>query len=376
MMLNAIIAIGCSLMYVLPFTITFAIARFFGGFVCGLAANSTTYNFEMSPIEVVGAYGCAFQINICTGILIAYSMALPLPLSDFESSAWTNWVYPILLLPIVFAALQLGLLYFYFVHDTPKWLVDNGRIKDAQAILALIYTPSRAERELDNLQPGQNDYRDDQSANSDDYMLGKESGGEVGYLDLLKRPHLKPTLIGFGLSVLSQACGINVIIFYSTELLKRAGGEGTVHWMTVLVGLANLLPTFATPFIIERLGRKLMMVIGYIGMAACNILVAYFSSINANPWLVLTCILVYLAFYEMSIGTVFWIYIAETMIDKSIGIAVGINWLTAAIVVGTLLALLSPDALGLFGTFYFYGALCILSLIFILVFVHESKREE
>mmetsp|Transcript_14668 Transcript_14668/g.27190 ORF Transcript_14668/g.27190 Transcript_14668/m.27190 type:complete len:315 (+) Transcript_14668:450-1394(+) len=309
---------------------------------------------------------------ICTGILIVYLLGVPLPLEDFSSS-WNNWVYVILVVAAAFAVLQIYLLTFHYVHETPKWLVDHGHPEEAKTVLGMIFTTERVEREFDNLTPDNKEVEEDHSVSSQEFLLAKELR-EVSFTDLFRPPLLKPTLIGISLGVLGQGSGINVIIFCSTELLTLAGGASNVHWMTVMVGVANLVPTFFCPVLVEKFGRKTILVWGFVGMAICNIIVGFCSSVDANPWVFVGFMLVFLVCFELSIGTVFWVYCSETMIDKSLGIAAAINWVAGAVVVGTLLFLISPDSLGISGTFYLYGGLCVFAWVFLVLFVPESKR--
>lgn len=372
----------------LPFTSTFAFARLLGGIVTGLGSTASAMysklqkDIEVCPKKVAGAYGCSLQILLTFGIFIAYCLCIPLPVFDFESP-WNYWVYSLFIIPAGFALLQLALFHFYFIYDTPKWLVDNGRSPEALAFLETIYHKQEADRELRKLEGSDVEMQDNQSVNSEDLILPKGSK-EITYSSLLKSPNLGPLIIGCckissALAILSQGSGINVIIFYSTEIMLKAGGASRVHYMTALVGLANMLPTLLCSLLIEsnlksETGRKALMLVGFIGMAICNFIIGYSSEMGANPWVVVAFILVFLIFFEFSIGTIFWVYCSETMIDKSVGIAVAVNWTAATFVVGTLLELISQ--IGLAGTFYFYGSISAFSIFFILIFVPESKNHK
>jgi SP family sugar porter-like MFS transporter len=118
-----------------------------------------------------------------------------------------------------------------------------------------------------------------------------------------------------------------------------------------------------------------MLLQGTAGMCVCNVLTGFFSYTDSNPWLIVTFILVFLCFFESSLGTVLWIYLSETMVDQAVGIAVALNWVVAGIVVGTLLFFVSPSVLNVYGTFFLYGALCVFIFIFILIVIPESKKK-
>jgi FtsH-binding integral membrane protein len=150
--------------------------------------------------------------------------------------------------------------------------------------------------------------------------------------------------------------------------------------MTVLVGVANFIPTCICPFIIDRtlhtgFGRKPIMAIGSLGIIICNFVIGYCSWAEVNPWVVVGFILVFLVFFEFSYGPIFWVYCSETMIDKSVGICAAVNWIACSVIVMTLLALVSPTVLGVSGTFFLYGVISVVGLVIILAFVPESKKQ-
>lgn len=338
---------------------------------------SKTYpDNEVAPLEVSGTYGSMLQFQLTFGIFVSYVMGIPLPTSDFNS-VWNKWLYALFLFPISVACLQLYLLMFKFKLDTPKWLVENGRSDDAYVLLQDIYIGTRAKAELTKLEEG--------ARQSDELgeMLLDNKKPEVTFKELFSKPHLKPLLIGCckispALSIMQQLSGINVIIFYSTVLLKQEGGASNVHYMTAMLGFVNMAATLICLAFVEsklhlEFGRKLMLLQGTVGMCICNVLTGLFSVTESNPWLILTFILIFLCFFESSLGTVLWIYLSETMVDKSVGLAIALNWIFAGIVVGTLPFFVSPSVLNVYGTFFLYGGLCVVSFFFILSSVDETK---
>mmetsp|Transcript_5389 Transcript_5389/g.9929 ORF Transcript_5389/g.9929 Transcript_5389/m.9929 type:complete len:333 (-) Transcript_5389:3209-4207(-) len=324
---------------------------------------------EISPHEASGTYGSLLQFQLTLGIFMSYCMGIPLPTSDF-SSPMNNWTYALFLFPIPIASFQLYFLLLKFKNDTPKWLVENGQADAALEVLEYIYLGARAKSELEKLKESNTKVDGVGSAE----MLLEQKKKEVTFKDLFKAPYLKPMMIGCSLSIIQQLSGINVIIFYSTSILKQEGGASNVHYMTAMVGFVNMAATLICLAFVERFGRKIMLLQGTAGMCICNVLTGLFSITESSPWLIVAFILIFLCFFESSQGTVLWIYLSETMEDKAVGLAIALNWIFAGIVVGTLLFFVSPSVLNVYGTFFLYGGLCVIAFFFILVLVPESKK--
>lgn len=147
------------------------------------------------------------------------------------------------------------------------------------------------------------------------------------------KEYRKQLIIGCALACFQQLSGINSFILYSTKIFKKAGGsaEESVYFTSAL-GFFNMVTTGFAVFLVGKCRRKLLLIQGSIGMSLCHFVLLYLFLIESKPWLQLIPILVFIAFFESSIGTILWIYCSEILIDKGVGIAIGIHWVIAAII--------------------------------------------
>ena len=187
---------------------------------------------------------------------------------------------------------------------------------------------------------------------------------------------LRILIIGILLAIFQQVTGINVVMYYAPAIFKSAGfGNSSALFQTALMGMVNLTFSVVSMFYVDKVGRKPLMVIGSIGMSIAMFLMAVtFISGHARGYFLLICIMGYLAAFGFSLGPVVWVLIAEMFPNRirsyAVAIATFMLW-GANFVVSLTFPYLLNSLKGY--TFVIYGAMCVLCLLFVLKYLHETK---
>ena len=284
----------------------FVIYRAIGGLGVGIASmTSPMYIAEISPARIRGRMVSLNQFAIIFGMLVVYFVNYFIAGQGDEAwnvtTGW-RWMFGSEAVP---ALLLLGLM--LLVPESPRFLLKQGRDAEARRVLTRVDGAAHAEREIAGIRSA----------------LAEESGS----LRQLLQPGMRLVLaIGILLAVLQQVTGINVFLYYAPEILKTvAGADSDVALLqTVLVGAVNLGFTVLAIWIVDRVGRKPLMIIGAAGMGVCLAaigLAAYLQAIGA--WL-LIFMLGYIACFAMSVGPVTWVILAEIFPTKIRGRALAI----------------------------------------------------
>lgn len=320
----------------------------------GVGASSvlvTTYVAEIAPTEIRGSLTSLFQLAITLGILLAYLVNFAL--SGFE--AW-RWMLGLAALPAI--VLFVGM---YFVPETPRWLIKHDFMDRARNVLRRLHGQQDVEQQIREIQETE------------------QEEPEVGARELLA-PWVRPMfIVGIGLAVLQQLVGINTIIYYAPTIIKSTGiGVSTSILATVGIGVVNVLFTFVAIWLIDKLGRKKLLLYGLIGMTIGTAVLGWSfiqSEISgAFAWLTLGSMLLYVASFAASFGPVLWVMLPELFPLHIRGSAVGVsslsNWAA-----NFAIALLFPvlvAALGQTSVFWGLGVICIISMVFIYFIVPET----
>jgi SP family arabinose:H+ symporter-like MFS transporter len=329
----------------------FIIARVLGGVAVGVASIlSPMYIAELAPAKYRGTLVSLNQLAIVVGILIAF-FSNYLLLNTGENN-W-RWMLLVMAAPAVLLFLCL-----FFVPESPRWLV--ARKQNDEALKVLIKTSgASAALELKEIE----ETLKVQSASS--------------YKDLLA-PKVKPLLfIGIILAVFQQITGINTIMYYAPKIFANVGQSSDAALLqTIAIGGTNLLFTLVAMLLIDRFGRKILIVLGSLGMTLMLAgLSALFFLNETSGVLVLIFILGYIAFFAASLGPALWVLAAELfpnrLRSKGMSIAIVSLWIACTIVTIAFPIMLEKLSGGT--TFLVFALICLANLLYVLRYVPETK---
>lgn len=330
----------------------FVVARLIAGAAIGVASVlAPMYIAEVSPAVVRGRLVTLNQMAIVTGILVSYLVSWLL--SGLGPVSW-RWMFATAAIPsaILFGALLL-------IPESPRWLLKQGMEEQAMAILRRISGQDAALHEVAAIRTG----------------LAEETGS---YRELLA-PHLRrPLAIAMLLAAFSQITGINTVIYYGATLFREHGGLGSSSAIgaNVIIGAVNFLCTILATVLIDRIGRKPLLLAGSAGMAVSLGALAWaFRMTPAPATLIISLVLCYVAFFAVSFGPATWVYIAELFPTAIRGRAMSIGTLVlwASCLAVTLTFLTLVQYLGASGAFAVYASLCLAAFLFIRQMVPETK---
>jgi sugar porter (SP) family MFS transporter len=329
--------------------IEFSVARLVGGIAIGIASTlSPLYIAEISPAQKRGLLVSLNQLAIVTGILLSYSVNYLL--TGAGPSNW-RWMFASASLPSV--AFLLTLL---FIPESPRWLVQKGREPEALHFLVQIVGPQAATEEVEAIRGA----------------LAEESG------DLLDPTFRTALIVAIVIALFSQFTGINTIIYYgSIVFLEHVPHQtaSTALWANVIIGVINFVATIVGMLLIDRSGRKTLLMTAFGGMALSLVAVSAAIHLQASGLIVLTFILTYVACFAVGVGTGTWVLMSEICPTKVRGRAMSLA--TVFLWCGTLLVTLTFLSLvNLFtaaGVFLLYALVSIAAFLFVWQGVPETK---
>ena len=363
LILSAVFFLASAIGTALPRTVAaFILYRILGGIGVGAASiSSPMYIAEISPARIRGRMVSINQFAIVTGFLVVYFVNYFIALQG--NDAWNQqvgwrWMFGSESLP---ALMLLALL--FFVPESPRWLTKQGRESEAVGILARVNGATYAQTELAEIKDA----------------VAHESGS----LKQLLLPRMKIVLvIGIVLAVLQQVTGINVFLYFGTEIFKKMGsGTNAALLQTVIVGAVNLTFTIIAIWTVDKLGRKPLMMIGSTGMGVCLLAMGVAAYVQSTGLWILLFILGYIACFALSVGPVTWVILSEIFPTRIRGRAMAIAticlWIANYIVSQTFPMMdENPWLLATFHRalpFWLYGLFCAMLLLFVWLFVPETK---
>jgi sugar porter (SP) family MFS transporter len=350
--LFGISAIGTGWSFSIP---TFIFYRILGGFaVGGASVLAPMYIAEVSPSYIRGRMVSLNQLTIVIGISLAYFSNYFL--LQIGENAW-RWMFAAEAVPALFFMFML-----FIVPESPRWLVAKGQDKEAGEILAKVAGEEFAAKELKQIKESLKD-------NSHKEKLKLKSVFKPKYKFLL--------FLGIFLAVFQQWSGINVIFFYAPDIFAKTNlGIDAALLQTTLIGIVNIVFTLISMYLIDRIGRKILMLVGASGMAVCYLLIGYlFMSGNTEGWLILTVIVITPAFFAVGLGPTVWVVMSEIFPNKIRGVAMSIASLSLWVAC-YLLTLTFPIFVEWFSaanTFWIYAIICIIGIIVIGKYLPETK---
>ena len=348
--------------------LSFNIARFTGGVGIGLASNlSPMYIAEISPAEIRGRFVSINQLTIVIGILAAQltNLSIAQPVEDGATieiirQSWNGlcgwrWMFGAETIPAC-----LFFLMMFFVPESPRWLIKNGRDEQAGRILASIGGAGYAQYEVADIKD----------------TVGSEAVAGVRFSDLFEPKLGKVIALGVFLAVFQQWCGINVIFNYAQEVFKAAGYDvGDLMFGIVITGIVNLAFTFIAIFTVDRFGRRPLMLIGAAGLTGIYAVLGTGYYLQSTGIHMLILVVSAIACYAMSLAPITWVVISEIFPNRIRGAAMSVAvmslWVACTALTFTFPTL--NRQLGAHGAFWLYGAICAIGFVVIFLKLPETK---
>ncbi|XP_045495405.1 facilitated trehalose transporter Tret1 isoform X4 [Colias croceus] len=355
----------------LPFTLGWLLITFAsnvgmlmaGRFITGIAGGAfcvtaPAYTSEIAQDSIRGTLGSYFQLMITVGILFAYAVG----------SYTSVFVFNILctLIPIVFAII------FFFMPESPNFLVVKGRHDEArEALIRLRGRNYDVDSELSNLQTKAEDAKNN----------------PVSFLSAItKKTALKAVLICYALMLFQQLSGINAVIFNTSKIFTSAGAAIEPAIATIIIGVIQVLATFVSSLVVDKLGRRILLLFSALVMCICSTaLGVYFflqdthgsssSIVEALSWLPLLSLSLFIIAFSLGFGPIPWMMAGELClidIKAFVGSTAGtFNWLLSFTVTSTFNSL--NNAIGSGQVFWLFAGIMVIGFIFIFFIVPETK---
>ena len=348
--LFGISAIGSGLSNSIP---TFIAYRILGGLaVGGASVLAPMYIAEVSPAHLRGRMVSLNQLTIVIGISMAYfSNYFLLAIGE---NAW-RWM---------FAAEAVPALLFFFalfiVPESPRWLVARNEDSKAHAVLRRVAGTNFANFELSEIKAS---------------LSGNERRGTLK--QLFKKKYSLVLFLGIFLAVFQQWSGINVIFFYAPDIFAKANiGVDAALFQTTLIGVMNIIFTILAMQVIDKIGRKRLMLIGAAGMAISYVAIGYlFMTGKTEGWLLLSLILSAIAFFAFGLGPTVWVVLSEIFPNKIRGVAMSAAtfslWVASYIL--TLTFPIFVEWFNTSNTFWIYAVICMIGFVVIYKTLPETK---
>jgi sugar porter (SP) family MFS transporter len=332
---------------------SFSIFRFIGGLaVGGTSVISPMYIAEISPARVRGRLVAITQFNIVLGILLAYLSNWIISMQNLGEWEW-RWMFGVEAIP---AALFFVLL--FFTPRSPRWLVGQGLLEEARAVLSQVGTDTgNVEEELRLIQRS---LREDTKSLQEPFF---------------RRKYLKPIMLAVMIAMFNQLSGINALIYYTKRIFEMAGAESTSALaQSVIIGFTNLIFTMAAMLVIDHFGRKKLMLIGSIGYILSLSVVTWGFFSGTGGKMILIGFIGFIAAHAFGQGAVIWVFISEIFPNalRARGQALGsfTHWIMAALI--SLTFPMFAEQLG-WRIFAIYGLCMVGQLLWVLLVMPETK---
>jgi len=369
LILAAFLFTGTGILTALAPNFTFFVGnRLLGGVAIGLASNlSPMYIAEISPAEMRGRFVSVNQLTIVIGILAAqlanWLIAEPVPagataaeiLASWNGQTGWRWMFGAEAVPAL-----LFFLLMFLVPESPRWLVKNGRAAEAEKVLGRVGGRDFAAKALAEIKA----------------TLASGEIGRVRFRDLVEPGLVKILFVGVVLAVYQQWCGINVIFYYAQEIFTAAGyGVSDVLFNIVVTGAVNLVFTLVAIRLVDRVGRKPLMLAGSAGLAIAFGLIGASYAAHSRGLHILILVVVAMALYALSLAPVTWVLLSEIFPNRIRGVAMSVStfslWSACFVLTYTFPHL--NKGLGPAGTFWIYAAISVFGFFFIKSRVRETK---
>ena len=331
---------------------SFIVFRFLGGI--GVGASSVVapmYIAEISPAKIRGKMTAMFQFNVIFGILIAFVSNFLL--RDFGTEPW-RWMLGVAGVPAF-----LFFILLFAIPESPRFLIKIGQIPRAKLILEKIEI-SAIDQEIEEIK----------------HSMDKSSKGNQ---QLFSRIYLKPISVAFLVAMFNQFSGINAILYYAPRIFEISGlSNADSMFQSILIGVTNGIFTILGMILIDKAGRKKLLITGSIGMSLCLGLIARtFYSQNFTGYGLLILLLVYIMFFAFSTGAVIWVLIAEIFPNSIRGHGQSLgsftHWFFAALITFLFPVVAKTSQFGVGHAFLFFSVMMIVQAIVVWKYFPETK---
>jgi len=346
--LYLISGIGCALAWNWDSLIAF---RIIGGLgIGGSSVLGPMYIAEVAPANLRGRLVGLFQFNVVFGILVAYFSNYVIGLLHLGTEDW-RWMLGITAFP---AALFLIML--FSIPRSPRWLVKKGRVEEARAVLQ---------------QTGDENYEHDLQEIVASIHFERQQAEEK----LLNRKYRLPIFLAVSIGLFNQLSGINAILYYLNDIFSHAGfSRVSGNLQAVAIGATNLLFTMIAMSVIDKLGRKTLLLVGSVGTAACLAGVAEIFFAKSHESFLVWLLVGYIAFFAFSQGSVIWVYISEVFPNnvraKGQSLGSSTHWLMNALI-SAVFPLMAAKSGGY--PFVFFSLMMVLQF-FVVLFVYPETK--
>lgn len=337
----------------------FLIGRVLIGAAIGVASFMVPlYISELAPAHIRGSMVSLNQFAVTVGILVSYGV-------NYYYASTENWRAMFAVGAIPGLILLFGM---YALPDSPRWLVSVGLRDVAATVLRKIRGEPDVTEEMTEI----------------DEAIRSESGGKVS--DLLAPPVRLALIIGVGLAILQQVTGVNTVIYYAPAIFKGAGLQSDTAAIAATsgIGVVNVVFTGVSIWLIDRVGRRPLLLWGVAGMTAALIMLGLGFALRGDQaeagggglgLITAVSLMIYIAFFAIGLGPIFWLLIAEIyplkLRAQGMSVATVANWGANFLVAYTFLTLAA--VLGKAGVFWFYALMGVITWFFVDRLVPETK---
>lgn len=336
----------------------FLAARFLSGL--GIGASSMVcpvYIAEIAPERWRGRLGTLFQLSIVTGIFV--TLFVNRVVQRLGDEAWNTAMGWRWMVGLEAAPALVFLVLLRAVPESPRWLAQQGRDREALGLLDKAGGPEHGAREMEAIRAS----------------LRQEQGG---WGELVRGAFRRPLLIAVVLMACSQFCGINAIMYYSTKIFALSGATRDAAFSSsVWVGIINLVFTFVAIGLVDRLGRRPLLIFGTAMQTVSLGLVGWAFHTHQQGWPLLACVIAFIAAFAMAMGPIGWLLSSEIFPNRirarAMSAAAFTVWVSCYLVAQTFPILNDSAAVGPARTFWLYALVSLFSLVFTVLVVPETK---
>ena len=329
----------------------FLVFRFIGGVgVGGSSVLGPVYIAELAPARLRGRLVGLFQFNVVLGILAAYLSNYIISSLNLGSHEW-RWEFGVATAPaLLFAA------FLFTVPSSSRWLVTQNRLEEARKVLALLGSES-AEQELREI------------------ARAVQSSRHERHESVFQFAYIRPLLLALFLGAFNQLSGINAILYYLNDIFADAGFSSmSGNVQAVVIGLTNLIATMLAVSLIDKVGRRTLLLVGSVGTSIALAGVAALFYFRTASYLLLLCLIGFIFFFAISQGSVVWVYISEIfptrVRSKGQGVGSSAHWIMNAVIAAAfpIIAVRSRSM-----PFLFFAVMMIVQFFVVLLFFPETR---